>query len=267
MEHSVNQLSFKMEHSVNKLSSKSILRYPGGKSRAVKVIKKYIPKGIETICSPFLGGASLEISCAADGIKVFGSDAFLPLVDFWKEVLKNPLLLSLRVRDYYPMSKNDFYNIQSNFETLDNSFERAAAFYSLNRCSFSGSTLSGGMSPKHPRFNENAIERLKNFNNPNLFVSKADYKEALMIHKEKFLYLDPPYANGEKLYGDRGNLHDGFNHEELAEVLKKRDGWILSYNDCPEIRFLYSKYLILTPEWTYGMSSKKESKELLICSY
>ena len=82
-----------MDHSVRALSSKSILRYPGGKSRAVKVIKKYIPKGINELCSPFLGGASLEISCAADGIKVYGSDAFVPLVDFWIEVLKNPLLL------------------------------------------------------------------------------------------------------------------------------------------------------------------------------
>ena len=123
------------------------------------------------------------------------------------------------------------------------------------------------MSPKHPRFNDNAIERLKNFRNPNLFVRKADYREALTIHKEKFLYLDPPYANGEKLYGDRGNLHDGFNHVELADLLKKRNGWILSYNDCPDIRHLYSNYEILTPEWTYGMSRKKESKELLICAY
>ena len=139
--------------------------------------------------------------------------------------------------------------------------------YTINSVGFTNSDSGLFIDNPYPRFNDNAIERLKNFRNPNLFVRKADYKEALMIHKEKFLYLDPPYANGEKLYGDRGNLHDGFNHVELAELLKKRNGWILSYNDCPDIRHLYSKYEILTPEWTYGMSRKKESKELLICAY
>ena len=59
-------------------------------------------------------------------------------------------------------------------------------------------------------------------------------------------------------------MHEGFNHEKLAEELKQRSGWILSYNDNKAIRKLYDKYNILTPEWIYGMSSDKQSKELLV---
>jgi len=39
------------------LSDKSLLRYPGGKTRAVDIITQYFPKGIKVVCSPFLGGA------------------------------------------------------------------------------------------------------------------------------------------------------------------------------------------------------------------
>lgn len=74
---------------------KSPLRYPGGKSRAVKIISKYIPKETTSLCSPFFGGGSLEIYCAQNGIRVYGYDSFWPLVDFWQVLLKNPQKLAL----------------------------------------------------------------------------------------------------------------------------------------------------------------------------
>jgi len=50
----------------------------------------------------------------------------------------------------------------------------------------------------------------------------------------------------------------------LAETLKERSNWILSYNNCPEILKLYEEYAIIYPDWKYGMSSDKTSKEILI---
>ncbi len=245
-------------------STGTVLRYPGGKSRAVQTIRQYFPKNIRALCSPFLGGASIEISCAADGIEVYGSDAFSPVVNFWIYALSQPILLSQRVRVYHPLSRSKFYNLQKGFDNLPDDLEKAAVFFVLNRSSFSGTTLSGGMSSEHPRFTPSAIDRLRDFKSTRLFAECLDYKVALETHQSTFLYLDPPYANGGKLYGQRGDMHAGFSHEELADHLKKRDGWVLSYNDCALIRDLYSKYQIIKPEWTYGMSANKDSKELLI---
>ena len=247
-------------------SSQSPLRYPGGKTRAVSTIRRYIPDNIEAICSPFFGGGSVELSCATDGIVTYGSDAFQPVVNFWKEALKQPVLLSEQVRRYYPMTKRKFYSLQKNYGKLKGALERAAVFYVLNRSSFSGTTLSGGMSPGCPRFTESAIKRLKNFRTDNLQVEYADYKVALDKHSDKFLYLDPPYANGGRLYGNRGNMHEGFQHEELAEILRGRKGWLLSYNDCKQVRELYSDYEITVPEWAYGMNNNRASNEVLIAS-
>ena len=245
-------------------SAKSPLRYPGGKFRAVAAIKKHIPAGTDKLAAPFLGGGNVELSCAADGIKVFGADAFEPLVNFWQQAQDNPLLLAERVRGYHPLTKVKFYNLQKGYAKLTDALDRAAVFYALNRSSFSGTTLSGGMSPGHPRFNPAAIDRLRDFSAPNLSVRRADYKDTIRQHADKLLYLDPPYANGERLYGARGDMHDGFNHEELAAELRERDGWLLSYNDCRQVRDLYAGYRLLTPAWNYGMSGDKQSKELLI---
>jgi DNA adenine methylase len=68
----------------------------------------------------------------------------------------------------------------------------------------------------------------------------------------------------QTLYGNKGNAHKGFDHLDLANILKSRDNWILSYNNCPEILQLYSEYDILYPKWKYGMSQDKDSKEILI---
>jgi len=240
------------------------LRYPGGKTRAVKTIRNYFPENLTALCSPFLGGASIEISCAADGIEVYGSDAFSPVVNFWDHALREPALLSERVRAYHPLSRSKFYNLQRGYENLPDNLEKAAVFFVLNRSSFSGTTLSGGMSPRHPRFTPSAIDRLRNFKSTSLTAQCIDYKAALETHKNLFLYLDPPYANGGKLYGQRGDMHEHFDHAELADMLNARDGWILSYNDCTLIRDLYSRHTIIEPEWTYGMSANKDSKELLV---
>jgi DNA adenine methylase len=70
----------------------SPLRYPGGKTRAVKHILPLIPKGLDELCSPFFGGGSIEIAYAKENpdCKVQGYDVFEPIVWFWKALLENP---------------------------------------------------------------------------------------------------------------------------------------------------------------------------------
>ena len=50
-------------------------------------------------------------------------------------------------------------------------------------------------------------------------------------------------------------MHTGFAHLDLFSVLRERDNWILSYNDCPEIRSLYRDYKIHEVGWAYGMKN------------
>ena len=59
------------------------------------------------------------------------------------------------------------------------------------------------------------------------------------------LYLDPPYyVKGNDLYQHGFTVDD---HRRLADALRETEhAWVLSYDDCPEIRRLY--------EWAYAES-------------
>jgi DNA adenine methylase len=250
----------------NNYSSRSLLRYPGGKTRGVDFITQFFPQRLDKLLSPFFGGGSIELAAASKGTKVYGYDVFSPLVEFWQCLIAKPLELAGEVEKYFPLPKHSFYELQKTQTRFRTKLQRAAVYYVLNRSSFSGSTLSGGMSPDHPRFTETAIERLRNFYNPNVIVTKGDFKQSLVNHPHTFAYLDPPYLIGNSLYGRKGDAHKGFDHEALAKILTQRENWILSYNDCEPIREMYEGFHILTPNWKYGMSNDKSSKEILIFS-
>lgn len=243
---------------------KSPLRYPGGKARAVNIILSLIDAETKVLASPFMGGGSIEIAAAHLGIQVYGYDLFEPLVVFWRELLKDAHRLADKAEEYYPLPKSQFYKLQKT--VIVDPLERAAVFYALNRSSFSGVTLSGGMSPDHPRFTKSSLNYLRNFKCPNLQVSYGDFTETINKHSSDLLYLDPPYWISSNLYGKKGNTHKDFDHEKLNQLLKKRNKWILSYNNCPEIKSLYSDFYCFEPKWKYGMSNDKESRELLIVS-
>lgn len=250
-----------------KKSIKSPLRYPGGKSRAVKKIISILPPNLDVLVSPFFGGGSVELAMASQGTRVFGYDAFKPLVLFWQRTFKNPSTLARAVEKYYPLKKEEFYELQRMMrEKQIGDSKTATIFFVLNRASFSGTTMSGGMSPGHKRFTKSAIEHLKDFKIKNLSVEFSDFSKSISYHKNNFLYCDPPYANGGALYGQRGDCHADFDHIHLAKLLKNRDKWILSYNDCGLVRDLYQGFKFVETEWTYGMSNNKKSNEVIILS-
>ncbi len=247
-------------------TSRSPLRYPGGKTRGISFITQYFPGNITQMLSPFFGGGSIELFMAAQGVHVIGFDVFSSLAEFWQCLQESPELLAEEIATYHPLSKENFYHLQTIQTHFITKIKRAAVYYVLNRSSFSGATLSGGMSPEHPRFTQSAIGRIRTFYNPNFSVHQASFEESLSLHQNMFCYLDPPYLIKSSLYGKKGNAHKDFNHQALAVILLNRNNWILSYNDCEEIRSLYNNFRIVVPEWKYGMSNNKFSKEILILS-
>src|SRR5690625_2959023 len=96
---------------------RTLLRYPGGKSRAVKYLTNYIPEGLGEICSPFFGGGALEISLARKGVRVNAYDSFDELVIFWQQTFNKPTELAETVRKYHPLTKERFYLMQAEIST------------------------------------------------------------------------------------------------------------------------------------------------------
>ena len=77
---------------VNPLHNVSPLRYPGGKTRACKIIDNILTEQFDitqydTLCSPFFGGGSFEFYFQNKyNHKLIVNDKFPPLYHFWKQV-------------------------------------------------------------------------------------------------------------------------------------------------------------------------------------
>ena len=273
--------------------AKSPLRYPGGKSRALKQILPLIPVNISEFREPFVGGGSVFFAIRSlfqNRIKSYWiNDLNYDLYCFWKQV-----------RDYGPSlvdalieKRSTATNGRTLFEELTKTkdelsqnrellceFQRAVRFFVLNRITFSGVVDSGGYSQSayEKRFTDSSIERVKNIC-PYLSgvkITNGDYTDSLFQEgKDVFIFLDPPYwkAAESKLYGVRGTLHTAFDHVQFAENMREcRHKWLITYDDSPVIRELFDFAEI--QEWTlqYGMNNYRQGnaakgRELFIKNY
>ena len=251
---------------------KSPLRYPGGKTRACKTLDEIInEKGFDksVVISPFFGGGSFEFFlCNKYGSKLIVNDKFKPLISFWKSVQTRKVELCSELRKLLNVvSKSIFSTMRDTIMEDTDDFIQGYKYFVINRCSFSGATLSGGFSTESSkkRFTESSIKRTEDLNLNDVEFHNLDF-ETFLKGKKGLIFLDPPYYLNEnsKLYGKNGDMHENFNHEKLFQVLNKRKNWIMTYNNCDYIRDLYKNYEIREVKWSYGMNASKESSEIVI---
>ena len=296
---------------------KTPIRYAGGKSKAYNVITERIPKLPlpKRIISPFMGGGSLESRWSSElGVEVIGYDIFDALTNFWNVLLTDSDDLADKLASL-PPTKDKYKEIKeiliqwdytqemlSEWKTdhykrdgisLDNL--TAAAYYFYNHNLSYGPMYLGWMSKIYENQNkwDKAVNRIREYKNPNLTVRKGSFDEVIPNHTNDFLYLDPPYfldkdADNKMLKGMYPNCnidvhHKGFDHKLLRDLLHNHKGnFILSYNDCETIREYYKDFDLSYPKWHYSYQagekrvgknkkernvthSKKESHEILIC--
>ena len=273
--------------------AKSPLRYPGGKSRALKQILPLIPLNISEYREPFVGGGSVFFAIRSlfhSRIKTYWmNDLNYDVACFWNQVRDNSSALVKALaamhtnatdgRALFTELTADKDELNQNREMLSE-FERAVRFFILNRITFSGVVDSGGYSPSAyaKRWTTSSIARVARVAPylGNVKITCADYADVLFHDGEDvFLFLDPPYwkATASKLYGLRGSLHTAFNHAQFAENMKKcPHKWLITYDDSPVIRELFSFADIREWELQYGMNNygkatAAKGKELFIKNY
>ena len=154
--------------------------------------------------------------------------------------------------------------------TVDYDVRRAAMFLKLLRFSYSSSGKSYASQPFDIRKLFVLISQLQD-RMANVVVENQDF-ETLIKHYDRpdaFFYLDPPYYSTEDMYDVGFGWED---HVRLRKTLKNIKGkFLLSYNDCNEIRELYNGFSMFDFSRTHSMAQRyeagKEFKELLIGNY
>jgi len=257
----------------------SPLRYPGGKTRACKIIDDIILQHFDitcfdTILSPFFGGGSFEFYLQNKyGLKLIVNDKFTPLYNFWKQVKVNKTILCEELRKIKLVSKEQFTSYRNTIMDLnDNILQQSIQYFIINRCSFSGSTLSGGFSEEasSKRFTPSSINKIEALDFTHIEIYNNDFYDFIinLTANKTLIFLYPPYylESKSKLYGNNGDMHEGFNHQLLFDILNTKKNWIVTYNNCDYIRTLYKDYIIIDVNWSYGMNTSKTSSEIIIIS-
>ena len=253
----------------------------GGKSRLRRAVLARIPEH-HCYIEPFAGAAWILFAKDLERSQVEVINDFNgELANFWRCVRDRHLELIEKLK-FRLIIQHDFMRIRSKWGDLGrDEIERAADFFWLIKHSF------GGKSGKRATFGysarekhgydldliqltlQRAYERLQR-----VYIFNEDFERLIdrFDREDSFFYCDPPYYGCESCY----EADFTGKHERLAERLQKLKGrFLLSYNDCDEIRTLYDGWCkIESIQTRYSLSnqrladqSKSKASEVFIMNY
>jgi DNA adenine methylase len=265
---------------VQKEKVKSPLRFPGSKSKVLKKLQPFLNTPHIEYREPFVGGGAIFFG-KVKAQENWLNDKDLNISNFL-EVMKNDAenlceLVSRTTPTIEIWQKYRLDNINEEIEL--SSLERAFRFLFFNRSNYSGI------------YNANPIGGINQLSqykidcrwNPRLLCSRIlqcskklervritnfDFREVITRNGENvFMMIDPPYYHkGSSLYPV---FMSNEEHIELSNLIRQSEhSFLLTIDDCEEVRNLYNWANIIIPEnWHYTVNSKKKDnlgKELFI---
>jgi len=275
---------------------KTPLRYPGGKSRAVPKLCQWLPATITEYREPFLGGGSMaiEITKRYPDLPIWVNDMYEPLYNFWACLqlagdIMQEKLVKLKKDNSDPDKAKELFLSSKDILSNGTDVDRAVAFYVVNKCSFSGLTESSSFSSQasESNFSMRGIENLTSYSKlirnwkitctdySNLVEDCLSYSNVIACDDNVFIYVDPPYNIKDNLYGKKGAMHKGFDHDRFANIMDETMGNVMiSYNNHPDIvqRFLewrqydFAHTYTMRSTGTYMIDQTKR-RELILLNY
>lgn len=260
------------------------LRYPGGKTKLIKFLFKYLPSKHElkgNYIEPFVGGGSVFLSIKPNNAIL--SDINNELIELYKGIKNYPKNV-WNTFSSFPEGKKAYYQIRDEKYFNKPLYYRAARTLFLNRTCFKGmwrhspdgkfNVGYGGEERRWAITYENIIELSKLFKKVKLSIS--DFEETLNdTNNGDFIFLDPPYKPGQKELEESHYSYNKFTFNDqirlskkIKEISLKKDvKWIMTNSSHPEIYNLYSNFnIIKIPKGTgdrIGIHTYN-SKEILI---
>jgi DNA adenine methylase len=237
---------------------------------------------------PFLGGGSVAIYITKKypSLDIWVNDLYEPLVNFWQQLqmfgndLKNQLVDYKLAHNTPELARELFAKSKENInDESQTNLNRAVAFYIVNKCSFSGLTESSSFSPQASinNFSMRGIEKLPEYSKliEKWRITNYSYDYLMDGNKGAFMYLDPPYDIKDNLYGRKGSMHKGFDHDKFAadcDVCNMDQ--LISYNSDQLVKDRFKNWNAAEFDLTYTMRSvgeymreQKQRKELLLFNY
>jgi DNA adenine methylase len=260
------------------------LRYPGGKSRLARFFSFLLRQNKISDCiyiEPFAGGAGAGINLLRmEYVRLlYLNDIDTGVHAFWYSLLYHTEELCRMVEEA-PLTMEEWHRQKEVLGSPTASpIDLGFAVLFMNRTNRSGIITGGviggqkqtGKWKIDARFNRvglvEKIRRIAGYRHRiKLFCMDArDFLSNVVAACQEriFIYLDPPYyRKGRELY-ENNYGHD--DHSALAQALKAlgEKPWVVSYNNVPEIREVYSGLPHLTYGINYSASERYEGKEIM----
>lgn len=244
----------------------SFISWIGGKKLLRKKILEQFPEEYGRYIEVFGGAVWVLFGKEEKGMEVY-NDVNSNLINLYRCVKYHPEALQKEL-DGVLMSRELFFDAIQDIKGLTD-IQRAARFFISIKESYGTKLDSFGVRPKNMR---KAVEFLKEASKrmDKVVIEHLDFEHLIRTYdrQDALFYLDPPYYDTEKYYPDRFMPED---HERLRNTLRNIQGkFILSYNDCREIRNLYDGYKILEIDRSDNLRTKsgiRRYKELIIKNY
>ncbi|TKK33567.1 DNA methyltransferase [Pseudomonas sp. CFBP13528] len=261
------------------------LRYPGGKGKFCHFIKQVFESNDLLdghYAEPYAGGAgvALELLFHEYASTIHIND-FDPAVHaFWDAAVNHTDKLCQLISETEVNMENwhRYKAIMDNSQEFS-TLELAMATFFLNRTNRSGILKAGVIGGKNQegkwkldvRFNKvdliRRIDLIGRFRN-RIKVYNKDAKLFLDevvpgLPLKSLVYLDPPYyVKGSGLYR---NFYNHEDHVQIAGALSSvKHPWIVSYDNVPEIKEIYSSYRQDEYFLSYTAQLKKKGSEVMI---
>lgn len=247
----------------------AFFRYPGGKSKTKDdIIRRIIDtsdKKTSEYRDPFFGSGTIGIDYLmfnTDIYTVWLNDKDFGISCLWTSVIKEPNQLKNLVMAYKPTVKS-FKRFRYDLLHPDEDKPVDKVMTAFQKLVIHQVTQGGyGTKKKVPiggllqnrkekitarwcpsmlcKNIDRLYKRFSKLDVKNRECTNLDFEEVIINYRDRMIiYLDPPdYTRGNKMYQQGFTKED---HVRLANILKGlKSKWVLSYDNCPEIRELYS---------------------------
>src|ERR1700733_2783906 len=267
----------------------SPLRYPGGKQILGHVLSNILRMNKcegGAYAEPYAGGsgAAFALLFGEHVTSILLNDADKSIYAFWTAVLhKTEALLKLLADT--PLSVEEWDRQRSVYLHPERHSPLRLGFATLylNRCNRSGIIANGGVIGGRDqtgkwkidaRFNRKELaqriqrvalyrDRIKLFNLDAIDFLRT-HISVRKIAKRTLVYLDPPYfTKGSQLYL---NYYKPDDHRALSNYLDREATflWVMTYDNVPAIRKLYSKFRQVAMGLHYSASDRRIGDEVII---
>ena len=248
---------------------KPVIKYQGGKSKELPLIRQMLPRKFDRVVEPFCGGAAVAFGLQIPAIL---NDINPMVINLYKVLQSSDYVHVLNRINELKTYEHDalqeaYYAARDVINNPDNHTPeiQAVSYIIVRQLCFSGMeryNANGEFNVPYGHYKKMSCNLTPDHHT---FLSKCDIRQGSFVDlfddvtADDFVFIDPPYL--ERLGYTQGDGGDTL-HEELARCLKSTDAkWMIIHSDHEFYRESYRDYNIMDKDFVYAQRFGKDKEK------